>query len=117
MQSCSLLPAAELLISWSAVQHIQALGQIVLAIRVAVWSTGIPPTLPQADSPPSTMTSTSAGPTAPETFLPNSAPVDLMARPRASALQFWGTTQVLGGFAKVPVIPRTPRPAGPWRRQ
>src|SRR3954471_15893398 len=117
MQSCSLVPAAALLMSWSAVQHIQALGQTVSAIRVAVWSTGIPPTLPHPESPPSTITTTSAGQTAPETFLSNSAPVDLMARPRASALQFWATTQVLGGAAKVLVIPRTTRPAAALRRQ
>src|SRR3954454_13792404 len=120
MQSCSLVPAAELVESWSAVQHIQALGQIVLAIRVAVWSTGIPPTFPQPESPPRTTVTARTprpAPTAAETILPNFAPVDLMVRPRASALQFWETTQVLGALAKVPVIPRPTSPTARSRRQ
>src|SRR5579871_2210629 len=109
MQSSSLVPAAELFASWSAVQHIQALGQMVAAIRLAVWSTGIPPTLPQPESPSPASTT---GPIAPETIRPIPALLDLIARLRASALQFWVTARAWALPARTPVIPRMNRAGG-----
>src|SRR4051812_22646996 len=45
--SASLAPAAALPINWSAVQQLYAIGQIVVAKSVAVFSMGMPVTLPQ----------------------------------------------------------------------